>query len=205
MKTRRKSLQSGGEGLIHPNVWMLCLILISISLWLPITYRDGKIHPPYIVLCWNNFRFGFLDFLILAPLTEQGTTESEANLLLSTLSIVINECKWYVTSSYPRYINNHIFCLSSPVPGFVPVGERWKGNYLGYMRDSAIHMRISSRLSQSVPAYLRQETLHGLISLYYRQLGMNHYDLDVASSLKDFILSVRYTHEVLVFFLLFWV
>ena len=84
--------------------------------------------------------------------------------------------------------------LSSPVPGFVPVGERWKGNYLGYMRDSAIHMRISSRLSQSVPAYLRQETLHGLISLYYRQLGMNHYDLDVASSLKDFILSVRYTH-----------
>ncbi len=40
-------------------------------------------------------RFGLRDFLILAPLSDKGCDESEANMLLSTLSVVIQDTEWY--------------------------------------------------------------------------------------------------------------
>lgn len=46
-------------------------------------------------------RFGLRDFLILAPLSDKGCGESEASLLLSTLSVVINDTKWYILSRLP--------------------------------------------------------------------------------------------------------
>lgn len=38
-------------------------------------------------------RFGYRDFVMLAPISENGCSESESNLLLSTLSIVVQDCK----------------------------------------------------------------------------------------------------------------
>ncbi len=46
-------------------------------------------------------RFGLRDFLILAPLSDKGCGESEASLLLSTLSVVINDTKWYIPFRLP--------------------------------------------------------------------------------------------------------
>jgi hypothetical protein len=51
---------------------------------------------PYHVM--DRARFGLRDFLILAPLSDKGCGESEASLLLSTLSIVINDTKWYTAN-----------------------------------------------------------------------------------------------------------
>lgn len=50
-------------------------------------------------------RFGLRDFLILAPLSDKGCGESEASLLLSTLSIVINDTKWYVPFRLPQALS----------------------------------------------------------------------------------------------------
>jgi hypothetical protein len=64
--------------------------------------RTNKHHANGLLGFGFACRFGLRDFLILAPLSDKGCGESEASLLLSTLSIVINDTKWYVPFRLPQ-------------------------------------------------------------------------------------------------------
>jgi len=115
--------------------------------------------------------FGLREFLILAPLSDKGCSESEAALLLSALSIVINETK-------------------CPLPVFVPIGERWRGQYIGYLASGGICTRFDSVLKHSIPSYAY--SLGGLLSLMYQQLGITTFVLGPRNTI-DFSVSARYT------------
>lgn len=114
--------------------------------------------------------FGLRDFLILAPLSDKGCGESEASLLLSTLSIVINDTK-------------------CPLPVFVPIGERWRGQYMGYLA-AGVCVRFDSVLKHSIPSCAY--SLEGLLALMYRQLGIKTLMVG-PRNLIDFSVSARYT------------
>ncbi|KAL6048070.1 Rab3 GTPase-activating protein catalytic subunit [Balamuthia mandrillaris] len=80
--------------------------------------------------------FGVKDFLILAPISEMGATNNQANHLLSAIAIAIQETQ-------------------CPVPIFVPKDERWKGIYIGYMAHppSNTSVRWECNMRHTTPSH----------------------------------------------------
>eukprot|EP01087_Luapelamoeba_hula_P009791 TRINITY_DN2558_c0_g1_i3.p1 TRINITY_DN2558_c0_g1~~TRINITY_DN2558_c0_g1_i3.p1 ORF type:complete len:868 (+),score=111.28 TRINITY_DN2558_c0_g1_i3:310-2913(+) len=121
--------------------------------------------------------FGLNDFVVLGPGADAACEDSEVSQLLSTLSIVLQHCK-------------------SPVAVFVPVGDRWKGVYVGYAKEDGVEIRLRSDLYDFIPRSLRHAQLEGLLDLYLNRLGVVNYvsaDSSHLSSISDLNISVRYT------------
>eukprot|EP01113_Clastostelium_recurvatum_P029559 TRINITY_DN3567_c0_g1_i3.p1 TRINITY_DN3567_c0_g1~~TRINITY_DN3567_c0_g1_i3.p1 ORF type:complete len:985 (-),score=236.22 TRINITY_DN3567_c0_g1_i3:17-2971(-) len=97
--------------------------------------------------------FGLSDFLLITPLADAGADAHEATQLLSTMSIVLDNAR-------------------SSVPVFVPLMERRRHMYVGYMHGRGVSIKFNSEAMGVVPAHLAH--LDGLVDFFFKRVLATH-------------------------------
>jgi Rab3 GTPase-activating protein catalytic subunit len=99
--------------------------------------------------------FGVDRFVLLCPRADTVVDTSESTLLLSALSIAADACRCHV-------------------PVFVPLGDVWRGIYLGYeCAESGVVLRYDTRAAKASPDFA---SLDSVLRFHFSRIGFTPAD-----------------------------